>query len=100
MNEAALWIPLNAGSASPDCMGETKADFQVIVVDDEREILETEVELLDGRDFTVLGFTSASAALNHIKDNADKILYVVSDLRMPEFDGMSFRTKILGVASA
>jgi response regulator RpfG family c-di-GMP phosphodiesterase len=59
----------------------------ILVVDDEFDIVNTIRLWLDRHSFDVCGFTDPLLALEHFKDNYNKIDLVLSDIRMPQMNG-------------
>ena len=59
----------------------------ILVVDDEFDIVNTIRLWLDRHSFEVCGFTDPLLALEHFKDNYNKIDLVLSDIRMPQMNG-------------
>jgi two-component system, NtrC family, response regulator HydG len=60
---------------------------QVVVVDDEPSMLRIAQRLLKARNFTVVPFSSANAALEHLRKAPPDV--IVSDLHMPEMSGVA-----------
>jgi response regulator RpfG family c-di-GMP phosphodiesterase len=61
---------------------------QIMVVDDEDTICELFQAMLTAKGFSVVTETSASRALDFIRTNHESIDVVLTDLRMPEMDGI------------
>jgi two-component system, NtrC family, C4-dicarboxylate transport response regulator DctD len=61
---------------------------QVILVDDEPDVLRAQAQGLSLAGFQVSAFEQASAALNQIDASFDGV--VITDLRMPDMDGLEF----------
>jgi DNA-binding NtrC family response regulator len=59
----------------------------ILVVDDERDIVNLFTELLKSRKYDVFGFTNPLKALEDYKENYDQYGMVISDIRMPEMNG-------------
>lgn len=68
------------------------ADINVLVVDDEGELRNSIVANLSLEDFNVFSADSARQALEVIK--ANRIDFVLSDIRMPGEDGVKLLEKI------
>ena len=65
----------------------------VLVVDDEKNIVTVLKAILEKRDFVVNGFTDPKQALDSLrKENYDA---VITDLYMPEIDGMAFLGEVI-----
>ena len=62
--------------------------MKILVVDDTRSILEVIKELLEGEGHNVITAGNGKEALEICKD--ENILLVVSDIKMPEMDGIEF----------
>lgn len=60
----------------------------VVLVEDDKELRESLSEILELNDMIVTAFASADKALPCIQYNANSI--VISDIRMPNMDGMTF----------
>lgn len=59
---------------------------KILIVDDDKELLDSIVELLVGSGYAVDKSTDAKSAINKIKNNNYSI--VLSDIQMPDFDGL------------
>jgi CheY-like chemotaxis protein len=69
---------------------------RVLVVDDDREIRETVVEVLGDKGFEVVGAADGAEALAVLRDDPDRSwCLVLLDLMMPIMDGRAFRTEQL-----
>lgn len=63
----------------------------ILVVDDDEAMLTMLGEFLSGLGYVVLEFRSAEAALEKFQTmGADSILAVISDVNMPNMDGLEF----------
>ncbi len=62
--------------------------LSVIVIDDDKSLLNLTSEVLKLNNFEVHSFSDANAALNEIKNL--KFDFVISDIQMPEIDGFEF----------
>lgn len=85
--------PMQAGSA-----GENQAQpgrQRVLIVDDERDILDEMCELLDGKGFSVSVAASAAEALQLLTADPE-LNTVVSDIRMPMVDGVEMIDRAMG----
>jgi DNA-binding NtrC family response regulator len=60
----------------------------ILVVDDELDIVNLFTELLKSRKYDVFGFTNPLKALEDYKENYDQYGMVISDIRMPEMNGL------------
>lgn len=83
-------------SANKDAMGLVTGGEKigVLLIDDEKTILEELEELLDDEGYRVLLTTDPFAAISLLEKNPD-IGVVVSDIRMPGLDGLSLSGKIM-----
>lgn len=59
----------------------------VILVDDDKDFLDAQVQALELAGFVVQAFLSATEAIHHITREFEGV--VVSDVRMPNMDGLS-----------
>ncbi|MBL8802332.1 MAG: sigma-54-dependent Fis family transcriptional regulator [Planctomycetes bacterium] len=59
---------------------------RILIVDDERVVLETLVDVLQAEGFSVAQASDARSALAHLA--AEPVAIVLSDIRMPDMDGM------------
>jgi DNA-binding NtrC family response regulator len=67
---------------------------QPILVVDEFDIVNTITLWLDRHNFGVCGYTDPLLALEHFKDNYNKIDLVLSDIRMPQMNGYELANRI------
>ena len=68
------------------------SDISILVVDDEPDLLEMIVRNLQVHKFHVLHAGSAAEALENIRGN--RVDFVISDIRMPEKDGVALLEEI------
>jgi response regulator RpfG family c-di-GMP phosphodiesterase len=66
----------------------------ILVVDDEFDIVNTITLWLDRYSFDVCGYTDPLLALEHFKNNYNKIDLVLSDIRMPQMNGYELANRI------
>ena len=66
----------------------------ILVVDDEFDIVNTITLWLDRHSFDVCGYTDPLLALEHFKNNYNKIDLVLSDIRMPQMNGYELANRI------
>ena len=73
-----------------------KLKGKIILVDDEGYEKEFLIAALQKRnwDVNVEYFDNAKKALNHLRENTDDIFLVISDMNMPEMNGMDFKKAI------
>jgi CheY-like chemotaxis protein len=64
---------------------------RVLVVDDDRDIRETLVEVLQENGFEAVGASDGVEALEHLRAPEDRWGVVLLDLMMPNMDGRTFR---------
>ncbi len=69
-------------------MGDATKVCHVLVVDDEEEIEEYVREVLRRRGYSSSSFRDPLRALDYFIENAEKVDLVVSDIVMPEMDGI------------
>jgi two-component system response regulator PilR (NtrC family) len=67
-------------------------DFRILVVDDERDVLDVMVTMLEGAGYSVDGMTSAVEALQRIRRFRYDAL--VTDLYMPDIPGLLLHSKV------
>lgn len=73
-----------------------KLKGKIILVDDdcyEKELLESALKKR-GWDSKVEYFDDAVEALEHLRQNADEIFLIISDMNMPSMNGMDFKRAI------
>ena len=66
----------------------------ILVVDDEFDIVNIIRLWLNKHNFDVCGYTDPLLALEHFKDNYNKIDLVLSDIRMPQMNGYELANRI------
>lgn len=71
------------------------AEYQVVCIDDETELLENYKSQLSSLGYEIITFDEPLKAVDYIINNCKKIVLVVSDLKMPNLDGMSLRKELL-----
>ena len=69
--------------------------WQVICIDDEKEILDIHREYLKTSGHEIIIFENPEKALKHIQAHHKKIIMIFSDFKMPEVNGFELRQKIL-----
>lgn len=69
--------------------------IKILLVDDEPEILRTLKRILAKKNYAVITFEEPAKALEHLK--TDAVHLIITDLKMPEMDGLQFlyRAKLL-----
>lgn len=68
--------------------------LKIFVVDDERIVRVTTADDLRDQGYSVREFASAHAALQHLNDSKEDVDLIISDLKMPEMDGLEFLSKV------
>lgn len=71
-----------------------KLEEYILVIDDEKEILEIFAEFLTSEGYRVKTFTSPVAALESLKSRNYQSFLIISDFRMPDMDGLQFCEKV------
>ncbi len=66
----------------------------ILLVDDEFDIVNLFKDLLENRNYEVIGFTNPLEALEHYKTNWNQYGLVISDIRMPEMTGFDLLKNI------
>ena len=74
-----------------------KERYLIMLVDDEDMVREVITEVLTDLSYHVISFASASEALEYYKKNVDEIDVVVSDMRMPNMNGMQLYKKLIAI---
>jgi two-component system, OmpR family, response regulator CpxR len=64
---------------------------RVLVVDDDKEIRETLIEVLEDAGYKAVGAADGNEALAQLRDPDDRWCVVLLDLMMPNMDGRTFR---------
>ncbi|KAB2869070.1 MAG: sigma-54-dependent Fis family transcriptional regulator [Bacteroidales bacterium] len=68
--------------------------LKILVVDDERIVRVTIADDLKDAGYSVREFSSAIAAYQYLKETDSNIDLVITDLKMPEMDGLEFLSKV------
>lgn len=71
----------------------------VMVVDDEEELANLFRELLKGSGFNSVSFTDPLLALKHFNSNPDLYSLVLTDLRMPEINGIQLAKRMREISA-
>lgn len=68
--------------------------LKIFVVDDERIVRVTIADDLKDAGYQVREFSSASSALQQLKESDSSVDVIITDLKMPEMDGLEFLKRI------
>ncbi|OGR86481.1 MAG: hypothetical protein A3A86_06790 [Elusimicrobia bacterium RIFCSPLOWO2_01_FULL_60_11] len=66
-------------------------DIRIVVADDDAEVLKTLAKILKRRGYEVFPFDSPHKALDFLRQ--EKVDLILSDLKMPDMDGIQFLDK-------
>ena len=66
----------------------------IAVVDDEHDTVQLFTDILSTNGYDVAGFTNPLLALEHIKENHEKLDLILCDSKMPYLSGCDFARKI------
>jgi DNA-binding response OmpR family regulator len=66
----------------------------VMVVDDEEELANLFRLFLERSGFNTVSFTDPLSAIDHFSQNHDKYSLIITDLKMPDLDGIQLAKKI------
>ena len=69
----------------------------ILVVDDEKDLIQLFTEALQVNGFQVRGFTDSVDAYEHIKQNPKEYGLVISDFRMPNLNGNDLCNKLVAL---
>jgi DNA-binding NtrC family response regulator len=69
----------------------------IVIVDDERDLINVYSEALEMSGYDVSSFTDPSLAYQHIKENPNKYSLVITDDKMPDMNGLLLGTKLLEI---
>ena len=69
-------------------LNQSQINRSILLVDDELDIVNLFTELLKGKKYNVFGFTNSLKALEDYKKNYDQYGMVISDIRMPDMNGL------------
>lgn len=68
--------------------------LKIFVVDDERIVRVTIADDLKDAGYKVREFSSATSALQHLREVDSEVDVIITDLKMPEMDGLEFLKKL------
>lgn len=71
------------------------SEHKILVVDDDREIRETVIEVLADAGYVAVGACDGADALEQLRGPDDDWCVVLLDLMMPNMDGRAFRAQQL-----
>lgn len=71
--------------------------MRIFVVDDERIIRVTTADDLRDAGYQVMEFSSAQAALAQMREDGPEVDVIITDLKMPDIDGLEFTRRIKAV---
>ena len=74
-----------------------KDRYHIMLVDDEEMIRDVICEVLSDLSYHVVSFSCASEAYEYYKKNSSEIDVVISDMRMPNMNGMQLHKKIINI---
>ena len=75
-------------------------DNYILLVDDEKDILELFTEYLSSNGFNIVSFQNPKAALNYFYQNESNCSIVITDYKMPQMSGIDLIKKIRKISIA
>jgi response regulator RpfG family c-di-GMP phosphodiesterase len=69
-------------------------DYYILLVDDEKDILDLFTEYLSSNGFNTISFQNPIKALNYFYQNQSKCSLVIADYKMPQMSGLDLIKKI------
>ncbi len=69
-------------------------DYYILLVDDEKDILDLFSEYLSSNGFNTISFQNPLDALNYFYKNPNNCYLVITDYKMPQMSGLDFIKKI------
>jgi DNA-binding NtrC family response regulator len=69
----------------------------ILLVDDEFDIVNLFKDLLENKNYEVIGFTNPLEALEHYKTNCNQYGLVISDIRIPGMTGFDLLKNIKNI---
>ena len=68
--------------------------YQILCVDDQEDMLQLTSIMLEDSGYEIITKTSCIEALEFVKENNSKIIYIFSDYNMDEMNGLEFRMRL------
>ena len=68
-------------------------DNYILLVEDEKDILELFTEYLSSNGFNIVSFQNPKEALNYFYKNQSNCSLVITDYRMPQMSGIDLKKK-------
>ncbi len=68
-------------------------DFYILLVDDEKDILDLFSEYLSSNGFNTISFQNPLKALNYFYQNPNNCSLVITDYKMPQMSGLDLINK-------
>ena len=72
----------------------TKNDYYILLVDDEKHIIDLFSEYLSSNGFNTISFQNPIEALNYFYQNINNCYLVIADYKMPQMSGLDFIKKL------
>ena len=95
-----VFLPSVEAVASPQAVplpAVLKGNERILVVDDEKTLLDTEVAMLERLGYAVIGTTSPVEALEIFRLEPDRFDLVYTDMTMPGMTGLTLAKKIMRI---
>ena len=70
-----------------------ESKYQIVCVDDDKDVLDILVDTIEDLGYSAQGFTSPQIATEFIEKNRHQIVLILSDLRMDDVNGFEFKRK-------
>ena len=75
------------------------APVSIVFVDDEKDIVTVFTRFLERAGFHVTGFTEPMRALDYFMQNHERISLIITDLRMPQMDGIALASGVRKISA-
>ena len=90
-----VYLPVDEGECDDDVAPPARNEFRgsgetILVVDDESVVRSTAASVLEDLGFSVLAAVDGADGLIQASEHRERIEAVITDLRMPEMDGLTF----------